>query len=410
MDKLFLIVVTPLKIDYLYLEEAFKQYGKLYFYQDKGLWYMQISDGYISLNGEKVNISKLDKRYYEIFESDLFYHKKIYVYQDDADFKRYSLYFRHTLIVANNNQADIMMHDFPCKDAVLMLCNDHVQSNFLPLFLNGRPYQGEKLLNGDLLEWHGLKLFFHEQFLLINNLLGRVENGKENITFLSHFNDIPALKYNDMSKEKVLKRPIKPVEEKVHHKEFNPLIEQLGPGLTMTLTMVAVQGLNIYFNMLNGISIIQSLPYIILPLAMLGSTLFWPLAIRRYYRHKENKEAKIMHQAYERAMLKYLDDYASYQEALFKIEQRHFFNFERFKEYALKGHLFFQYRKDEDFYLTRLDPEEFSRLSIPDRKDDPYPELWKGFFRSVSIQARENYRCQRNFLPLWMREHMTEFQ
>src|SRR5699024_6223029 len=66
--------------------------------------------------------------------------------------------------------------------------------------------------------------------------------------------------------------------------------------------------------------------------------------------------------------------------------------------------------KDEDFYLTRLDPEEFSRLSIPDRKDDPYPELWKGFFRSVSIQARENYRCQRNFLPLWMREHMTEFQ
>lgn len=66
--------------------------------------------------------------------------------------------------------------------------------------------------------------------------------------------------------------------------------------------------------------------------------------------------------------------------------------------------------KDEDFYLTRLDPEEFTRLSIPDRKDDPYPELWKGFFRSVSIQARENYRCQRNFLPLWMREHMTEFQ
>ena len=65
--------------------------------------------------------------------------------------------------------------------------------------------------------------------------------------------------------------------------------------------------------------------------------------------------------------------------------------------------------RDENFYLTRLTPEEFLRLNVPDREEDPYPELWREFFRSVSIKARENYRCQRGFLPLWMRKHMTEF-
>lgn len=66
--------------------------------------------------------------------------------------------------------------------------------------------------------------------------------------------------------------------------------------------------------------------------------------------------------------------------------------------------------KDGDFYITQLDPEEFARLNVPGQEEDPYPELWKGFFRSVSMKARENYRCQRGFLPLWMRKHMTEFE
>lgn len=66
--------------------------------------------------------------------------------------------------------------------------------------------------------------------------------------------------------------------------------------------------------------------------------------------------------------------------------------------------------RDGEFYLTRLSQEEFDRLSAPAREDDPYPDLWKGFFRSISIKARENKRCQRGFLPLWMRKHITEFE
>lgn len=64
--------------------------------------------------------------------------------------------------------------------------------------------------------------------------------------------------------------------------------------------------------------------------------------------------------------------------------------------------------KNETFYLTRLNSEEFAQLSSHEK--DPYSDLWKTFFHSISIESRENPRCQKNFLPLWMRTHVTEFQ
>lgn len=40
---------------------------------------------------------------------------------------------------------------------------------------------------------------------------------------------------------------------------------------------------------------------------------------------------------------------------------------------------------------------------------DHYEDLWKTFFHSIGIKERENPGCQRNFLPVWYRKHMTEF-
>ncbi len=40
---------------------------------------------------------------------------------------------------------------------------------------------------------------------------------------------------------------------------------------------------------------------------------------------------------------------------------------------------------------------------------DVYDGLWKVFFDSIMIKERENYKCQRNLAPLWMRKHMNEF-
>lgn len=63
---------------------------------------------------------------------------------------------------------------------------------------------------------------------------------------------------------------------------------------------------------------------------------------------------------------------------------------------------------DQEYYLTTLSKEEMDRLSV--KTDDPFIDLWKDFFYTIGIKERENYKCQRNLMPLWYRKHMTEFQ
>ena len=63
---------------------------------------------------------------------------------------------------------------------------------------------------------------------------------------------------------------------------------------------------------------------------------------------------------------------------------------------------------DQHYFLTPVTPQELAHMEEA-RKGDAYSSLWKAFFNSVGVEARANYRCQRNFLPLWYRKDMTEF-
>ena len=55
----------------------------------------------------------------------------------------------------------------------------------------------------------------------------------------------------------------------------------------------------------------------------------------------------------------------------------------------------------------RLDEEVSGRLS---EKELELEELWKMFCRTIAIKERKNPVCQRNNLPLWYRQNLTEFQ
>lgn len=57
-----------------------------------------------------------------------------------------------------------------------------------------------------------------------------------------------------------------------------------------------------------------------------------------------------------------------------------------------------------------------NELAFPDEKEnelvretEDYGKLWKTYFASIAIEARENRKCQRSMLPLWYRKNMTEF-
>ena len=94
---------------------------------------------------------------------------------------------------------------------------------------------------------------------------------------------------------------------------------------------------------------------------------------------------------------------------------REFIRFSNMEHNVLVGCMIIDLRRmtavvhpcDTEYYLTSLTPEETERLSKP--PDDPFTDLWRIFFDSITIKERKNPVCQRNLLPLWYRKHMPEF-
>lgn len=68
------------------------------------------------------------------------------------------------------------------------------------------------------------------------------------------------------------------------------------------------------------------------------------------------------------------------------------------------------HRADEPYYLSYLSELELQQMKKSEDINDSFTDLWKVFFDTIAIKERVNPRCQRNFAPLWLREHMVEFK
>lgn len=66
--------------------------------------------------------------------------------------------------------------------------------------------------------------------------------------------------------------------------------------------------------------------------------------------------------------------------------------------------------KDEDFYTQELTESEHAYLRRLYEQVDEYTDMWKTFFDAISIKQRENKKCQRGMIRLWMRKNAVEFQ
>lgn len=64
---------------------------------------------------------------------------------------------------------------------------------------------------------------------------------------------------------------------------------------------------------------------------------------------------------------------------------------------------------DGDMYVRQLTDEEFTVLGCAEYEEDDYTDMWRTFFRAITVEERRNYRCQRNLFPIWVRKHATEF-
>ena len=60
--------------------------------------------------------------------------------------------------------------------------------------------------------------------------------------------------------------------------------------------------------------------------------------------------------------------------------------------------------------MVRGIPDSVRRWVKDAGRQDPFGELWKAFVETISIEERENRKCQMTHLPLRYREYMTEWE
>ncbi len=86
------------------------------------------------------------------------------------------------------------------------------------------------------------------------------------------------------------------------------------------------------------------------------------------------------------------------------------FALENWMIYDKTHQMFLIHEKSKRWILAQdmeLNTDMVSRLSSTETL---YVKLWRGFFESISIQERENYKGQRQHLPIHYRTHVVEFQ
>ena len=67
------------------------------------------------------------------------------------------------------------------------------------------------------------------------------------------------------------------------------------------------------------------------------------------------------------------------------------------------------HQADRGWMMVHADSEQWQRYMEKATDEKAYENLWKTFHQAIAIEARANYQCQRNLLPLRFRPMMTEF-
>ena len=289
---------------------------------------------------------------------------ELFVYKDDVGLNSFVICRNLPLIFANHPKAHIINSDAYLKGVYLCLKDKHLITNYEYLLLNDQLYAGEELKKGDKVRLLNFSFYYYEDFLYINSFYPFKQSIRKDVEerIIKYENKKPSVNnyYLPVKKDIEIKKlkEYKPI----HIQKSKKLIFQIGPSITMSLAMISIAGINIYNNYLNSNNILNSLIYIMMPLTMLISGVFWPLIGKG----SEKKENKKLIDENKKQYLSYLTKY----EKEIEYEIRNFLKQER--SYYFAG----QINEERLFYITDKN-ESFLNISIgliKDTRDFEYKE------------------------------------
>lgn len=230
---------------------------------------------------------------------------KIYAYADYKGIDVFDVYQRKNIFLSSFKGDIITKDPFLCNK-YLRINDGYIDTDIEDVFLSGKPYAGQEIKDGDILEILGLKCYLNEDFIYLNNFLNSC--------------NIERIKL----KEKIVKVKQNPLKINHYHekenfafliedlKKFNPvrknerdLLAQIGPAITMALTLLGISTINIYSNyQMNGFSL-SLVAMGLMPLTIILSGIMWPLILNKV----EKKKYLQRYTQEKNTYLSYLDEY-----------------------------------------------------------------------------------------------------
>ena len=310
-------------------------------YRNNQAYYISLSEGYYFEDQSK--IAKLELKTYTINIKEAFYQILLYVYENNKGLDDFDFYVNRNFIIANADQATIRCEDPYLKDKYLMVKEGYIQSNY-PIVVNNRLYTNDRLSNGDLVEYLGIRFIYNEEYLYINHFCCQIKLEKYLIRpqKIRYSFKLPERETIFPNKAVKLEIPELNEYEELKKQGDGNLMKMIMPNVVMSLTIMFTALINFYNNLSRN-SLLNSITYIISPIGMMLSGIVLPIL----FNYLENRKFAKKYQENRNAYVSYLQEYET------DIKQRinDFIQYNSFRFFNLKNNLrpFYLNDKSEDF-------------------------------------------------------------
>lgn len=325
-------------------EEASFEYEGISIYFKNGTYYLLCKDGFQLQSGDKITALK-DERY--IIEStSSFDTLELFVYRDGQGVDAYAFYENRDLMISSLKESDIKILDPYLKEGEFLLHNGCIDSD-LEFSVNEKGYDGLSLKDGDLIEILGIRIYYYETFLYINSF--QIENHLplfEVKAFKPKYKRKTYRKLYCLKQEPVTLSLAKLKAYEPYEKRNNEqILKSILPSFVMSFSIILISSIGLYRNIEQGKGILDSLTYIISPLAMLISGVVLPVLFYRSENKREEQKSKEAETAYKDYLETYKKDVLSAIESYVKGKEGSYFSLGQ-----LENRPFYLKKGDEDYF------------------------------------------------------------
>ncbi len=133
-----------------------------------------------------------------------------------------------------------------------------------------------------------------------------------------------------------------------------------------------------------------------------------------YLQNLQKELSRHIHKMYAFTRFQELDDGTLYSKIESKFNVIYFLGHHFFKRFNNQKFIIHDIKRNiafikNEYYLGIQNISSFEEPKISS-KEEKFDKLWKTFFEAVSIETRENIKCQKNYVPLLYRTYMNEFK